>query len=177
MHKAILGLAVPLLLLAACEMKVGGGDDDANDMASVKVGEDGNVAITANDGADGVSVSVPGFDAKVKVPGIDLGSDNMDIGGMKLFPGSKVAGINVTDQKGPDNSLVEMRFTSPAAPDKVAAYYAAAARDEDYSDIKVSNSGGKAVMTGTESDGDKVMITMEPAAGGTAGVIVVRGQK
>ncbi len=71
MRKAVLGLVVPLVLLAACEMKVGKGEDDRNDMASLGIGEDDNVSITANDGPEGVSVSVPGFDARVKVPGME----------------------------------------------------------------------------------------------------------
>ena len=177
MRKAMLGLVVPLVLLAACEMKAGKADGD-NDMASLSIGEDGNVSITANDGADGVSVSVPGFEGKVKIPGMELGGDNMDIDGMKLYPGSEVKGINVTDQKGAGNSLVQMRFTSPGAPDKVASYYADAARAEDFTDINVTNKGGVATFTAKKSDGDDITITMNPAAGGaTAGQIVIRGQK
>ena len=177
MRKAILVMTVPLVLLTACEMKVGKDAGD-KDSASLKVGEDGNVAITAKDGDDGVSVSLPSFDAKVKVPGIELGGDNMDIDGMKLYPGSKLSGINVTDQKGEGNSRVEMRFTSPATPDKVAAYYANAARDEDFSNINVANADGRATLTAKKSDGDDLTITMEPAAGGTTrGQILIRGQK
>ena len=177
MRKAVIGLIAPLILLAACELKVGK-DDGGKDAASLKVGEDGNVAITAEDGADGVSVSVPGFDAKVRVPGIEIGGDNMDIDGMKLYPGSEVKGINVTDQKGPGNSRVEMRFTSPAAPDKVAAYYAAAAPGEDFTDVKVANKDGGATFTAKKSDGDDVTIVMNPATGGTtSGQILIRGQK
>lgn len=177
MRKAMLGLVVPLVLLAACEMKMGK-DDAGKEGASLKVGEDGNVAITAQDGDEGVSVSLPGFDAKIKVPGIELGGDNMDIGGMKLYPGSEVKGINVTDQKGPGNSRVEMRFTSPDAPEKVAAYYAQAARDEDFSNIGVTSAGGKSTLTAKKSDGDDLMIIMEPAAGGTtSGQILISGRK
>ena len=125
-----------------------------------------------------ISVSLPGFGAKMNVPGIELGGDNMDIDGMKLYPGTEVKGINVTDQKGPGNSRVEMRFTSPASPDKVAAYYASAARDEDFSDINVVNKDGGATLTAKKSDGDDVTITMAPAAGGaTSGQILIRGQK
>ena len=88
MRKAMMVMMLPLALLAACEMKIGkddgAKDGGATDGATLKVGEDGNVAIAATDGADGVSVSLPGFDAKMDIPGIELGGDNMDIDGMTL---------------------------------------------------------------------------------------------
>jgi len=178
MREAMLGLVVPLVLLAACEMKAGDGEAGGNDTAAISIGEDGNVAITANEGAESVSVSVPGFDGKVKIPGLRLGGDTIEIAGMKLFPGSEVKGINVTDQKGAGNSRVEMRFISPGTPEKVAAYYAEAARGADFSDIDVSNRDGVAMFTAKKSDGDDIMIAMTPAAGGTAaGQIVIRGKK
>ena len=169
----MLGLAVPLLLLAACEMKVGKDDRD-KDMASVKVGADGNVAITADEGADGVSLSVPGFEGKMKIPGMELSGDDMDIDGIKLYPGSKLSGINITDQKGPGNGLVDMGFTSPATPDKVAAHFAAGARARDFTDIKVTNAGGKTTLTAKNPDGDDFAITMQPVELGTSGRILIR---
>ena len=107
MRKAVLGLSVPLLLLGACEMKVGK-DEGAKDGASVEISADGNVAIAAKDGAEGVSVSVPGFEGKVKIPGMELGGDHMDIDGMKLYPGSKLSGIDVTDQSGAGDGVVSV---------------------------------------------------------------------
>lgn len=175
MRKAVLGWAVmPLLLLGACEMKVGKDDAGAKDAASVKIDAGGNVAIAANDGADGVSVSLPGIEGKVKIPGMELGGDNMDIDGMKLYPGTKLSGINITDQKGFGNGVVEMRFTSPATPDKVAAYYAAAAPGEDFRDIKVTAAKGSSTVTAVKGDGDRLTITIDPAAGGSAGTILIR---
>src|SRR5262245_1230950 len=122
MRKAMLVLTPPLMLLAACQMKAGE-DDGGNDSASIKVGKDGNVAITANDGDGKVSLSVPGFEGKMKIPGLELGGENMDIDGMKPYPGTKFNTIDVTDDKGSGNGQVNMRFTSPGTPEKLAAYY------------------------------------------------------
>ncbi|MET0376817.1 MAG: hypothetical protein ABW128_21505 [Rhizorhabdus sp.] len=173
MRRALIGLAIPLVLLAGCELKIGK-DKEAKDAASVKIGEDGNVAITAEEGGDGVSFSVPGFAAKIDVPGIELGSENMDIDGIKLYPGSTLHGINVTDSKGPGNGVVDMRFTSPGAPDKVAAYYAAAARDNDFTAVNVANAGGTATLTAKNPDGDPMTITMAPDKVGTRGRILIQ---
>lgn len=174
MRKTILMLAIPLAMLAGCEFKVGK-DDGGKDAASVKVGEDGNVAIAA-DGGDGISIKVPGFEGKMSIPGVELGGDNMDVDGIKLYPGSTLHGINVTDRKGPGNGAIDMRFTSPAAPDKVAAYYAAAARDNNFTEINVTNSAGTATLTATNPDGDPMTITMAPEKAGTTGRILVKSK-
>jgi len=177
MRIAMLGLALPLALLAGCSIDAGKGDG-GNGMASLKVGEDGNVSITANDGADGVSVSIPGFEAKLKVPGVELGGDDMDIDGIKLYPGTEIKGIAVFDEKGARNSRVEMRFISPATPDKVAAHFEAAAREQGFTDFRVASSDGGTTFSAKQTDGDDVTIVMNRAAGGTtAGQILIRGQK
>ncbi|KKC26131.1 hypothetical protein [Sphingomonas sp. SRS2] len=173
MRATLIGLAIPLVLLAGCELEVGK-DKEAQDAASVKTGEDGNVAITAEENGDGVSISVPGFAAKIDVPGIELGGEHMDIDGIKLYPGSTLHGINVADRKGPGNDVVDMRFTSPGAPDKVAAYYAAAARDNDFTAINVASAGGTATLTAKNPDGNPMTITMAPDKAGTKGRILIR---
>jgi len=173
MRNAILGWTLPLMLLAACEFKVGGDKAD-KDAASLKVAADGNVAISADDGGKGFSLSVPGFEGKVDIPGIDLGGGDMDIDGMKLYPGSKLNGINVTDREGPGNGMVDMRFTSPAAPGTVAAYYAKAARDNDFTAIKLTSSGAGATVNANNPDGDPITISLAPDKAGTAGRILIR---
>jgi len=178
MRNAMLLLALPpLLLLGACEVKVGDKDKTAaagTDGASVSIDAGGNVAIAAKDGADGMSISVPGFEGKMKIPGLELGGDNMDIDGMKLYPGTKLSGINVTDRSTEGNGVVHMRFTSPAAPDKVSAYYADAARNADFTNIVVNKANGAVKLTANKTDGDALTITMNPAQGGSAGDIMVR---
>ena len=167
MRKTMLGLAIPLLLLGSCELKVG------KDDTSAKANEDGNVAIAADD-AEGISIKVPGFEGKMNIPGVELGGDHVDIEGMKLYPGSTLHGINVTDHKGAGNGAVDMRFTSPATPDKVAAYYAAAARDNGFTAINVTRSAAAATLTATNSGGDPMTITMTPDKAGTTGRILIK---
>lgn len=173
MRRSVAVLAIPLILLAGCEFRIGKEKDD-KDAASVQVGADGNVAISAEEGGEGLSIKVPGFEGKMNIPGIELGGDNMDIDGIKLYPGTTLHGINVTDRQGPDNGLVDMRFTSPAAPDKLAAYYAAAARENDFTAIKVANAGGGATLTAINPDGDPMTISMSPDKAGSEGRILIR---
>lgn len=178
MRKIVPAVILPIMLLAGCEMKIDtdkAGNAQAEDGgATVQIGADGNVAVSAADGADGLGVSVPGFAAKVKIPGLELGGENMEIDGMKLYPGTKLSRIDVTDRKGPANGVVDMRFTSPASPDKVAAYYAAAAREQDYTAIKVGNATGTATLSARNPEGDALTITAAPAPGGSEGRILIR---
>lgn len=164
MRMAMLGLAAALLSLAGCERKAGKEEGGA-ETASLKVGEDGDAAITAQEGAARASLSIPG---------IELGGDDMNIDGIRLYPGSRLRGIDVTHGDGSGKGLADMRFTSPAAPVKVAAHFAAAARERNFSDIKVTTAGGQATLTAKKDDGGDLTITMEPAEGGTSGRILVR---
>lgn len=174
MRKAMLGLAVPVVLLAACRAKVGK-EYAGNDSASSSIGEGGNVAVHASDRAQGVSVSLSGIEAKVKLPGAQLGGGEMDIGGMELYPGSELHGVDVTDRKGSGDGVINMRFTSSDAPDKLAAYYAAAARDKHFTAIHLTNIGGKATLAAKTTDGDELTIGMESGPGGTTtGRIVIK---
>lgn len=176
MRKTVLMMSVPLLLLAGCKVKVDT-DKGGNDSASVTIGADGNVAISADDGAEGLSVSVPGFEGKMKIPGLELGGDHMDIDGMKLYPGTKLSGISVFDQGGEGHGKVDMRFTSPASPDQLSAYYTDAARAAGFSDIAAKKEKGGVVVTAVKGDGDRLTISANPATGGSSGQIQVRDSK
>ena len=119
-------LIPPMLLLGAC-----GHAEDKSDKAEVTVnadGDGGNVRITA--GKDGGKVSIDGDHGSMsfKLPdfaNIDVDSD-FDIDGVTLYPGSKIASIdvNASDKGGADKAAVRLGFTSPAAPAKAADWMA-----------------------------------------------------
>lgn len=176
MRKAILGtmMAVAAMLLAGCELKVGKDDAKTGDDASVSIDAGGNVAIN---GEDGLSIKTPGFEGKIDIKGMKLGGEHMEIDGMKLYPGTELSAINVADKAGPDNGVVDMRFTSSGTPDRIAAYYADAGRNAGFRDVAVKNNGGTAVFTAIKEANDRVTITIAPAAGGSAGTIRVQDGK
>lgn len=174
MRAKYLVAALPLLL-TACQVKVGKDSADDN-ISSVSVDGEGNVAVSARAGAQGVSVSVPGFQAKVNIPGLELGSDHMDIDGMKLYPGTKVTSVNVNGKEGTGGGVV-MAFTSPGAPAQIAQYYADAARQHDFTDISVNNDNAKSTLTATKPDGDRLTIALAPAGEGSSGRITVIDSK
>ncbi len=177
MRKMIVMAALPLLLLAACEIKVNDdakGDANANagESAAISIDAGGNVAMASADEPSSLSLSIPGIDAKIKVPGIELGGEDMNIDGMKLYPGSKMTGVNVTDKEG-GNGRVEIRFVSPAAPDVVARYYADAAGQADFTGVKLARTGAASTVTAVNGEGDPMTITLQPAGKGTLGSIMM----
>lgn len=176
MRKAVLGLAIPLLLLSACELKVkDDGKHGSGDDASISIDAGGNAAVS--DG-DGLSISTPGFEGRINIKGMKLGGEDMEIDGMKLYPGTELAAINVVDKAGPDNGLVHMRFTSSGKPAEIAAYYEAAGREAGFRDVAVKKAGGTATFTALKGDEDeRVTIEIAPAPNGSAGHIRVQGGK
>lgn len=109
-------LALPTLaLLGAC----GGGDGDGTSI-TIK-GEDGNVVASA--GKDGrVAIKVPGFEGAVKLPEFQFGADDFEVDGLKLYPGSTIANLNVESGSGKDGS-VKVQFDAPAAASRVQDWF------------------------------------------------------
>ncbi|RSY79067.1 hypothetical protein DAH66_17805 [Sphingomonas koreensis] len=113
-------LVLPLMAaLTAC----GDGSGEGNGASiSVKSGE-GEASIRAD--KDGrVAVKAPGFEGSIKLPKFDLGADNFEVDGLKLYPGSTIASLNVdaNQDKGGEDS-VRVQFDAPAAADKVRNWF------------------------------------------------------
>ncbi|RVT92699.1 hypothetical protein [Sphingomonas crocodyli] len=159
MRAKLILIALPALALAGCEVKVG---DKAKD-------ESGNVVVSTE---SGVSIDAPGFKAKVDIPGIDISSADMDIDGMKLFPGSKVANVNVVGKSGPGDT-VTMGYTAPGAPAAVATYYQNAAKEAGFTGVTLDGTTVNAI----KDDGDKVTITAAADGANTKGQILIVEQK
>ena len=155
-----------LALLAACEAKIDKEGD--TDSPESKAGE------TAASPAEGkakegeLSIKAPGFDMKIDIPGgvtSRAGSDS-DM----LYPGSTFNGMHIEGSKtGKGESGVELRFTTPDAPEKVADWYRNPARADHFSVESARREGGGIVIAGKEKqDGDPFTLRLSPAArGGT----------
>lgn len=129
--RAIL-LASAALLAAGCSVKT---HDNGQDGASITIGKGGD-----DDGGNhSVSINAPGFSAKMNLPNLDLGSGTMQIDDMKIFPGTKIHGVDIAgdadkgDDGGDDGEesgkgQVEMGFTAPGGVDQVIAWYRDQAR-------------------------------------------------
>lgn len=134
-------IALPLALgLAAC----GGGDGNGT-AVSIK-GEDGNTI--ASVGKDGrVAIKAPGFEGSVKLPKFDIGSENFDVDGLKLYPGSTIANLNV-DAGGDKGGGVKVEFDAPAGAQQVQAWF-----QEQMQSAGFTVSAKDGTLSGTTRDG------------------------
>ena len=124
-------------------------------------GADGNVAI-ATDGNGVTSVKMPGVDASIKLPKIDIDEADFDVNGVKLYPGSTIRNFNLdANDSGTDKhkGRVGIAFEAPASLDKVQAWF----RDNMAKrGFKVAAQGNG--FAGTTDDGEP--ITLELSADG-----------
>lgn len=103
----------PCLLLAGCDARPDPADADTN-----------GVHVAADEGK-GVSMSVPGLDAKLSLPAMDL-ARHVDLDGIKLAPGTRVRTVDVAGRGNTDGS-VSLTFAAPQSPSALIAYYREAA--------------------------------------------------
>ena len=132
---------------------------------------------TANTGT-GLSIDSDKFKANLDIPGLAFGGDDMNLDGMKLYPGSTVKGMHVhaVDRPGTDKGEVVVDFTSPAAPAVVAQHMADEARRAGFTlvvNTPVQVGGSKA---GTDET-SRFAVTVSPNGDGTAGQLTMTGMK
>lgn len=169
MRNGLILASIPLLALAACHAKVdvGGADDNAS-------GDNVHVAVGGlGDGDGNVSVSAPGFNASVSLPNINL-AGNVDLDGIKLAPGTKLAGMNVDAHdggSGADSGTVRMSFTNSNPPATVIDDYARSAADAGYGAIVRSANS----LTAKKDDKDFAVQIM-PEGTGSRGTITITGK-
>ena len=86
----------------------------------------------------------------------------MDIDGLRLYPDSKVSGININADGDKDEGAFNLRFVAPAGRDKVAAWFQ---QQFDANDFKMTLQGNR--FTGTSDEGKPVTLEMRDGANGT----------
>lgn len=123
-----------LLILPAL---AGGCDGGAGGSAADR---DGKAVHVAGGGGGGVSVSVPGLDASLTLPGMDL-SRHVDLDGIRVAPGSTVRTVDVGGGHGAGEGGVRLAFTSPRSPAALIDYYARAAERAGFAPVVRAGDG------------------------------------
>jgi hypothetical protein len=166
------------LLVSACSVHTH--DKDGNTDASITIGNsaDGN----GGGGTQSVSINVPGFSAKVNVPGLDLGSDTTKIDDMAIFPGTKVNGVKITGQAsdgsgGDSKGDVEMGFTAPGDPAKIVGWYHDQAQRQGWTIVPPAGANQfQATKTESGHGATQFALQVAQAAGGSSGRFFVSGR-
>lgn len=162
-------IALPLVLaLAAC----GDGSNEGNGAAiSVKSGE-GEASIKAD--KDGrVAVKAPGFEGSIKLPKFDLGAENFEIDGLKLYPGSTISNFDIDanrDKGGKDT--VRVTFDAPAAAGQVRNWFQEQMQTAGFT---VAAKDGQ--LKGKTSEGSDFTLKLDPAGNDKSqGTLTVLGK-
>lgn len=165
------GAVAALALLAACSSK-----DEADNGTTISISgktEKGEAA-SASAGPDGkVAINVPGFNMNVKLPRIALDAEDMDLGGMKLYPGSKVVSLNIVGdgvEEG-DNDKVQIVFDAPTDAATLKGWFKSKMAEEKFT-VSETASG----FAGKTDDGEPFQLDLAAgAAGHTTGIFSITG--
>jgi len=165
-----------LLLLAACEAKL---DPDGLDPDNAAGAAGGN-SITAEGKAEQgkISFKAPGFDFSLDVPGGLSRHTGVNKDSKILYPDAAISGMYIAaggrESGGQDE--VEIRFTSPDPPGKVAAWYRDPARGDGFTISSAATEDDETIIAGAEKgDGDSFRLRLKPGAGGgTDGRLMLR---
>ena len=155
-HYRFISMLIGLGMLSACN-----DTDDHKLKAQNDNGADLSMHIDGGNGGARI-------DAKIGLPGLKLGTPNVDIDGVKLYPGARVTGIDVSGQEGDDEGGVIIRFDSADAPAKIRDYYLAAFKEKG---LAASVDG--TTITGRDHDGAPFRIALAAQSNGTRGEIHV----
>lgn len=152
------------------------------EVASVTFANPGNAEDggAAGDSAQTVAIQVPGFSAKLNVPGLDLGAGSNGLDGIPLKPNTRVTGMKIIGPAGDGSGgeghgNVEMGFTDPTPPDQVIAYYRGAARGGGWTEVPPAAGQQFAATKAGDRGTEHLAIQVGAAGTGTRGRFLVTG--
>lgn len=162
------------LLLAGCDVRTH--DEGGDTTASISFGNSSADVGSNTKGSHSVSVDVPGFSAKVKVPEMALGSDTTHIDNLKIFPGTSIRSVNVSGDTGGEGN-VTMTFSAPADTGRVLAWYRDQALKGGWT-IETATGNDKFVATRNDENDRPTRLAIEIGddGGGSSGRFLVTGR-
>jgi hypothetical protein len=152
-------LAAAALGLAACDVRIGDRNGNAEGNATLDVSAPDN-------GSDGqFTLSTPGFNLSMDLPssvGTRIRARDSDF----IYPGARIGGVHVAagdDRE--DAAHVRIDFSSGDNPDRLVAWYRDPARGSDVRIASTASDGDATVLSGTHED-DRFELRIAPRPGG-----------
>lgn len=172
MNRTSLCTVLAAALLCACQDR-NRADDADNASANTQVTAEGR----AEEGK--ISLKMPGVDMSISLPKEVANEARAERDSKLLYPGATLRGMAIAAGPGSDksgDSEVEIRFSTPDASDKVAAWYRDPARADGFDLDRAEKDGDAWEVTGVQKrdrHGFKLRLTPRPG-GGTDGRLTVR---
>lgn len=157
--KPLCAAAASLMILAACEARIG------NDAPPVD--ENASAAGRAEEGR--LSIEAPGFNMSIDIPEAVHSRARVDEDSGLIYPGSAFSGMHIQGRReGAGNEgEVEMRFTHADPPERIAAWYRDPARRDNLTVATAERRGEDFVFAGIwRPANERFMVTIAPSAGG-----------
>jgi hypothetical protein len=177
MNKLLI-VSLAALALSGCSSSA---DDGTlgTDISIDAVSDEGTPVKASADGKTGeVAINVPGFKANIAMPKIKLDSEDFEMNGVKLYPGSKILSFKLDNvmraagTEGGGAATVRISFDSPATPDVVKAWFL----EKLVNTAKYKLTATPTGMTGTNEDGDPFTLSLRSGEiGHSIGSMVVTG--
>lgn len=160
-HKLI-SMLLGLGLLGACSE-----GDERNRDAQNDNGADVSMSIDGgNKGGANVSIDLPNVKGKFSLPKIKLDTGDVDIDGVKLYPGSRVTSVDIAGEEGMSEGSLGIRFDADASPASVRDYFLNALKEKG---VTASAQGDR--ITGNTRDGKPFSISLTQQGDVTHGLL------
>jgi len=153
-HSRLISMLIGLGMLSACSDA-----DDRKQSAQNDNGADVSLNVSGQNGAAKI-------EGRFKLPSIRLGTSDVDIAGVPLYPGAVVRDVDVAGEEGQSEGSVTIRFDSDASLVSVRDYYLIAFRKRR---VAASLKGND--ITGRDLDGKPFSIAMTAEGESMRGVI------
>jgi hypothetical protein len=169
-HHRFIGMLIGLGMMSACnagdERRTAAQNDNAADVAQVSGDGDPGSKTDGNDAS--IAIDLPGIKGNFKLPKLTIASDDVDIDGVRLYPGSRVHAFEIAGEDGANEGSLTLRFEADASPATVQRYFLDAFRDKGVS-ARAQGSG----VAGTDHDGKPFSILLDGKGSGTRGVVKI----
>lgn len=159
-NNKLISMLVGLGMLGAC------GDDRGRDAQNDNGADLAMTIDGGNEGGANVSLDLTGIKGKISLPKLRIGTGDVDIDGVKLYPGSRVTGIDISGEDGRSEGSLGIRFDSDASPETVRDYFVKALKEKG---VVASAQGYR--IDGFDKDGKPFRITLGEQGKGTRGVL------
>jgi hypothetical protein len=168
MIRSALAIALIALPLAACDNGKPGTTITFNSSDS-----DGNTTGVIDGSTGKVAINAPGFSGSLSMPKLHIDSNDFNMNGVHLYPGSTVSGMDVNahdGDKGDDDGTVTVKFASPAKPDVVQAWFFEKLNHAGFT-VKSDGTG----LSGMTDDNKPFRLDLSPDGSGKANGVITMG--
>ena len=159
---------VPLALFALPLAACGSGDNANSTQISItSEDDDGNTSIAIKDG--NYSIKAPGFSGSLKLPGVAIQGDDIEIDGVRLPPKSRLVALDARDTHD-ETDRASFKFETEMAPAETLEWFKSKMLAHGF---RVE--AGGAGLTGSTRDGGRFNLDLSAKGSGTAGTYAVTG--